>query len=220
MLDAAKAAHRKAPRILRLAFDVSFPKSVEDASKSVKETFGRLDVVVNNAAIADLSKPVTETDPEEWWTTWTVNMRGPYLVTRYFLPLLLDSVDGLKIIVYVSSIGAHVMRPGASAYQTSKLALLRFTEFVELEYKDKGLLPIALHPGSVLTDMGNGLPSELRVWLQDTPTLPADFVVWLTKDRKEWLSGRYVSANWDVSELEAKKEEIVKGDKLKVKMVV
>jgi hypothetical protein len=44
--------------------------------------------------------------------------------------------------------------------------------------------------------------------------------VWLTKGNRKWLSGRYLSACWNVDELEAKKDEIVEGDKLKVRMVV
>lgn len=54
----------------------------------------------------------------------------------------------------------------------------------------------------------------------DTPELCAGFVVWLTKGQRAWLNGRYVSATWDVDELEAKKDDIVKGDKLKLRMVV
>ena len=54
----------------------------------------------------------------------------------------------------------------------------------------------------------------------DTPDLCAGVVVWLTKGQREWLNGRYVSATWDVDELEAKREEIVEGDKLKLRMVV
>ncbi len=44
--------------------------------------------------------------------------------------------------------------------------------------------------------------------------------MWLSKGKKEWLSGRFVSCNWDVIELEDKKDEIVKGDLLKYRMVV
>jgi hypothetical protein len=56
--------------------------------------------------------------------------------------------------------------------------------------------------------------------LNDTPELCAGFVVWLTKEQRAWLNGRYVSVNWDVDELEAKKDEIVKADKLKYRMAV
>lgn len=45
-------------------------------------------------------------------------------------------------------------------------------------------------------------------------------MAWLTSERRPWLSGRYLSVNWDVDDLEAMKDEIVKGDKLKMRMVV
>lgn len=44
--------------------------------------------------------------------------------------------------------------------------------------------------------------------------------MWLTKGGRTWLNGRYLSANWDVDELEAKKDEIIEGNKLKMRMVV
>lgn len=62
----------------------------------------------------------------------------------------------------------------------------------------------------------------LTVWivLTDTLELCGGFTVWLTKGQRTWLGGRYVSANWDVAELEALKDEIVDGDKLKQRLVV
>ncbi len=54
----------------------------------------------------------------------------------------------------------------------------------------------------------------------DTPELCGGFTVWLTKGARTWLEGRYVSATWDVTKLESMKEEIVAGDKLKLKMVI
>jgi len=217
---AATNAGRKTPKVLTISLDVSDVKSVDEAAQTVKTTFGRLDILVNNAGYLTPFVAVTETDPEDWWKAWTVNMRGTYLVTRALLPLLLESPDGQKIIVNVSSVGAVVRLKGASAYPIAKFALLRFTEFLELEYGSKGLLPLVIHPGGVSTELGRGMPPAYHSFLVDTPTLSGDFTVWLTKDRKEWLSARYVSANWDVNELVAKKEEIVKGDKLKVRMAV
>lgn len=101
-----------------------------------------------------------------------------------------------------------------------KLAVLRFTEFLVAEYGTQGLLAFSLDPGGVLTDMGSTLPEPFHKALIDTPELAANTTVWLSKDRKEWLAGRMVVVTWDVNELEAKKEEIVKGDKLKVRLVV
>lgn len=112
-------SHEDKTRVLRLECDVTDVASVEKAEKSVKGTFGRLDILVNNAGISERLAQMVESEPDEWWKTWTVNMRGPYLVTRAFLPLLLESKDGDKTIVNLSSIGAHQMLKGASAYQVS-----------------------------------------------------------------------------------------------------
>lgn len=88
------------------------------------------------------------------------------------------------------------------------------------EYSTQGLLAISLDPGGVFTDMAANSPAHIQALLIDTPELSADTLVWLTKDRKEWLAGRVMIVNWDVEELVAKKEEVVKGDKLKVRLVV
>ncbi|KAL5329365.1 hypothetical protein ACEPPN_002877 [Leptodophora sp. 'Broadleaf-Isolate-01'] len=122
-------------------------------------------------------------------------------------------------VINISSIGTHIIAPGASAYQTSRLALLRLTEFVDAEYGSKGVNSVAVHPGGVLTDLSRNI-KQIQVALTDTPELCAGFVVWLTKGGRTWLAGRYVAATWDVDELEAKRDEIVKGEKLKVRMVV
>lgn len=75
---------------------------------------GGLDVLVNNAGWLERFVPMGESDVDEWWYTWEVNIRGLYLVTRAFLPLVLKSKE--KTIVNLSSIGAHMTRPGVSAY--------------------------------------------------------------------------------------------------------
>jgi len=201
--------------------DVTDPKSVDTAAAAVRTAVGRLDILVNNAGFAEPVATITEGDPEEWWTTWMINVRGPYLVSRAFLPLMVETEGDAKVVVNVSSVaGIGHFRPGASAYYGTKLALLRFTEFIELEYGAKGIVPIVIHPGGVLTTMAKDLPEEIQKLLIDKPELAGDFIVWLSKDKKEWLSARYVSCNWDVTELEARKEEIVKEDKLKVRMVI
>jgi hypothetical protein len=55
--------------------------------------------------------------------------------------------------------------------------------------------------------------------LMDTAELSADSLCWMTSERREWFAGRYLSCNWDMEEFMAKKDEIVKGDMLKFRMV-
>jgi hypothetical protein len=54
----------------------------------------------------------------------------------------------------------------------------------------------------------------------ETTELSADTIVYLTKERREWLAGRYINCTWDMPELMAQKDEIIKGDKLKVRLVL
>ena len=154
---AAVEAKRDPPEIVSLKFDMSSRESVEDAARQIEKMFGRLDIVVNNAATIGRIAPVAESDPDVWWDTWTTNVRGPYYIVRSLLPLLLKSQNGAKVIVNVSSVGAHLVGPGFSAYQSTKLALLRFTEFVQAEYRNQGVVTFSLHPGNMVTYMLDGI---------------------------------------------------------------
>jgi len=147
-------------KVRKLPLDISNDEDVAAAAKKVKIEEGRLDVLINNAGASDEWTPIDEGDVKQYWNTWTVNFKGTYLMLHGFLPLLVDTAkerNTLVDVVNVTSIGAHVIIPGASAYQTSKFAILRLTEFVQVEYGDKGVNCVAVHPGGVLTRMSAGI---------------------------------------------------------------
>ena len=78
-----------------------------------------------------------------------------------------------------------------------------------------------VHPGGVKTDLARNMPTDAAARiLIDDPEVPGEMIPWLTKERRDWLAGRYVDCRWDVAELIGRKEEIVKGDLLKVRMAV
>jgi len=221
ILEAAEAAlpGSPLPRVVRVPLDVTEPASVDRAAAQLEAAFeGRLDILINNAGYLETAVPLAESDPGEWWKTMTINLRGPYLVTRALLPLLLR--DGDRTIINTSSIGAHNVRPGMSGYQISKLALLRLTEFLAVEYADQGLLAYAIHPGGVMTELSEHMPAYTHPILIDKAELAGDTLAFLTAERRTWLSGRYLSVNWDMGELLAKAEDIVRGDLLKVRLTV
>ena len=216
--SAAAAADREIPKIKKIFLDVLDKECIENAAAETAKSFGRLDILINNAGAMEAFKRTADTDPDQWWNTWTVNLRGTYLLTRALLPLMLEGGD--KQIIILSSIGAFMQTPGASGYQMSKLALLRFATYLNNEYADQDLLSYALHPGAIPTELGLTLPKMLHAKMKDTPELAGDTIVFLVSQRREWLKGRYLSCTWDMPELMERKEEIVEGDKLTVKLVL
>lgn len=225
---AAEAGHHSLspPTVLHVRLDATDSSSVRAAAEEVNAILdGKLDIIVNNAGFMTPALAIPASDEDMWWRTFEVNLKGPYLIAKYFLPLLLRNGDNetaaLKTVVNINSVASHNLRPHASAYGTSKLAVLRLTEFLLVEAAEKGLLAYSVHPGGVLTELAEkGMPKDTLAALGDAPELAGDTVAWLTQQRRDWLAGRYLSCTWDTEELMAKKDCIVAKDLLKVKLVL
>ncbi|KAI0172088.1 NAD(P)-binding protein [Hypoxylon sp. FL1284] len=222
MKTAAVSAGKPEPTILPVTLDVADHHSVDEAAARVNEHFGHVDILINNAGAMGTGM-IADSNPDEWWKIWQVNLGGPYLVARAFMPLLLKGSD--KTMVIVSSVGSNLVSPGLSAYQMSKMAVLRLTEFIVAEYGDKGVVAYSIHPGNIPTDMFmevTGLTEVSDYWkpiFVETPELSADSLVYLTSEKRDWLGGRYLNMTWDLPELMAKKDDIIKGDKLKLRLI-
>jgi NAD(P)-dependent dehydrogenase (short-subunit alcohol dehydrogenase family) len=219
----ATQANRQEPVVIGYKVDIASQDSVKAMYDSIVKDFnGRLDILVNNAAHMEPYKPFLDSDPETYWRTWEVNIRGLFNMARAFLPMQLSShsrSNGSCIMVNVSSSGALSVRPGSGSYRSSKLAVLRWTESLQVEYGEQGLLTFCVNPGAIKTKITEGAPEIVRNALPHQPDIAGDTIAWLASQRREWLGGRYVSCPWDMEELLDKKDEIVKEDKLKLRMV-
>lgn len=197
--------------------DASDETSVDGSINKFWDAFpGGIDILIHNAGIMEPCLPIAESKVEDWWKTQEVNVKGPYLSTHAFLKRHLAANDSKqRDILYTSSIGALFTSPTLSSYQMSKTSVSRLAEFVHAEYSDKRIRVFAFHPGGIMTDMGYQVPESIRKTLQDEVTLPGAFVVYLASAKSNYLAGRYVSANWDIEELEARQKEIIDKDLLK-----
>ncbi|KUJ11055.1 putative oxidoreductase ucpA [Mollisia scopiformis] len=214
-------------RVRTFAVDATSEDGVQRVKDEVIKEEGRLDVLVNNAGASTPWVPIPESPASDYWRTFEINVKSPFLFLHAFLPLLKETGEKTgkgTDIINVSSIGAHATMPGASAYQVSKLALLRLSEFVDVEFGQNGAVTgvrcVAIHPGGVKTDLTANSSEAVKSSLVDTPELAGGFCVWLTSEDRAWLRGRYLSVSWDVDELEKKREEIEGTDKLKMRMVL
>lgn len=204
--------------------DITSAASVSALADRTIARFGRLDVVVVNSG---LSGPVvlklTDTDPKTFQQTADVNYVGVFNCAKYLIPHLLETKDGAKNFITVSSFAALIVRgPIANAqYCVSKLAQLKLMEHVHEQYRDEGLLSWSVHPGAVNSEMAaETTPEVFKPYLTDTPDLCGAFCTWLSRagNEREWLCGRLVSAKYDVGELEERKDEVVSKDLLKLRM--
>jgi len=201
--------------------DVTFEEQVKASIEDCVATFGGIDVADSNAGYLDQWKKIGESDTTSWWKTWEVNLKGTYYVIRYTIPYLIESVKKHSArgstgghLILISSIGAQFVRPTASAYQTSKHAINRLCEFVNIDHGKDGVKCFAIHPGGVPTVLAKNMPDELHNLLVDEPDLAAGFAVWLCSGKADWAKGRYLSSNWDVDELTQLKDQIIQEDLL------
>jgi NAD(P)-dependent dehydrogenase (short-subunit alcohol dehydrogenase family) len=201
--------------------DVTDEQRVKAAIADCVKKFGVIDVADANAGYLDKWLKIGESDPESWWKSWEVNIKGTYYVIRHVIHHLVDSAkrhsgrgqSGGHLIL-ISSVGAQLLTPGASDYQTSKHAVNRLCEFVDVDHGDDGVKCFAIHPGGVPTSLGKNMPGEMHGFLVDTPELAAGFIVWLCSGAADWAKGRFLSSNWDVAELTKLKSQILEHDLL------
>jgi NAD(P)-dependent dehydrogenase (short-subunit alcohol dehydrogenase family) len=128
--------------------DVGSEEDVARAIAKAHERFGRLDAVINNAAI-DVTAPIDEISVEDWDRVVRTNLRGAFLVTRAAVAFMRPR--GRGHIVNVASTASKRAWPNASAYHTTKWGLLGFSHAMHAELRPQGIKVSAVLPGGMKT---------------------------------------------------------------------
>ena len=152
-LAAAEALAGSIPSTKALHLDVSSTASIAAAAARIE----RLDILVNNAGVGHVGS-IENTEPEDFDRLMSVNVRGVYLVTRAFLPLLLKACEGRETpgtIVNLASVAGVVGIRQRFAYCASKGAVVAMTRQLAVEYP-KALRVNAVCPGTVQTPFVEG----------------------------------------------------------------
>lgn len=128
--------------------DVSNDKSVQEVLHHIVEKFGRLDVVINNAGV-DVTKSIIDLSVEEWDRVMSVNLRGPFLMAKFALPIMSKQRDGH--IVNIVSTACLRAWTEASAYHASKWGLRGFTQALFAEARKCNVRVTAVIAGGMKT---------------------------------------------------------------------
>ncbi|MFI2363506.1 SDR family NAD(P)-dependent oxidoreductase [Promicromonospora sp. NPDC019610] len=139
-----------------LTADVSDPAAVRAAVEQAQDALGSIDLLVNNAGAIESEHPLWEADPDEWWSVFETNVRGPFLFSRWTVPGMIARGGG-RVVDLASGASSHEMRGGSSAYNASKTALLRMGANLHDDGFRHGIRVFELAPGVVKTDMSTGM---------------------------------------------------------------
>lgn len=152
-----------------LACNVTVEADCNEVAKVVKEKFGGLDFLVNNAGLLkdNLLMRMSEADFD---AVMDVNLKGVFLMTKACSRLILKSSSGR--IVNISSVSGLVGQPGQANYSSSKAGVIALTKVTAREFAGKGVLVNAICPGFILTDMTKVLPDQVKEKLTDPSVIP------------------------------------------------
>jgi NAD(P)-dependent dehydrogenase (short-subunit alcohol dehydrogenase family) len=194
-------------RALAVVADVAIRRDVEEMAARVEGATGGVDVLVNNAGTPGPVGAFATTDPDRWWRTVEVNLRGAALYARAVLPGMLARGGGR--IVNVSSHAALAPWPKSSAYAVSKAALHHLTENLAAETRGRRVWVFTLLPGLVRTAMLDaglhcgvpGIEEMFRDRLDRGADIPAErvaeLVVRIAAGEADRLSGGRIDAQED-----------------------
>jgi glucose 1-dehydrogenase len=152
---------REGGSAVHISADVSSSDDCTALVEAAVQRTGSLQVVVNNAVLAGAhSKPLLETEPDDWDAMMAVNLRGPYLLSRAAVRQMLRQPlvgDARGRIVNITSQHGMVGCPGHFAYSVGKGGLVQMTRQIAVDYGPRGIICNAVAPGKIVT----GTPGDL-----------------------------------------------------------
>ena len=140
-------------RVLCVPGDVTLEADVEKLYETVKSKLGRCDILVNNVGVGKYG-PVKDFSVADYDWIMTNNMRSTFLVTRFFLPGMLDQKSGN--IVFISSVAGLRGLPNEAVYCASKSAQVAFAQSLDYETRPAGVKVSVIAPGATKTDFAIG----------------------------------------------------------------
>jgi len=188
--------------------DVTRASDIENAVKMAIDTYGRLDIMFNNAGTPGTAKLIADITEEEWNRVISVNLTGVFLGTKYAIPEMLKGGGG--VIINTSSVAAVSPRRYAGAYSAAKAGVIQLTRTTALEYARKNIRVNCILPGPIdtpfFTKVSGGDPEKMTAFKEKvrnevpigrfaTPEEIARVALFLASDDASYITGAAFAAD-------------------------
>lgn len=185
--------------------DIGDEEKIKNMIKTAVDTYGRIDVLMNNAARLDFQKDVNVKDMDvfEWDETMRYNLRSVMLGTKYVLPVMLENGGGS--IINTSSMGGQVGELTKSAYAAAKAGIIALTRSTAVQFGKQGVRCNAIAPGMVLSkDRIENAPDFLAAMIDiykehnlidriGDPMDIANLALFLASDESTYITGQVIN---------------------------
>ena len=186
-------------KISYVAGDITKDEVVEHVMETVKEKYGHLDILINNAGWCPV-QPITEITIEDYDKAFSLDVRALVNMTIHALPMIIEAKGN---IINLSSVGATHRSANLSMYQAAKIAVENFTRVWAIELAEKGVRVNAIAPGAIRTDIWNvtnlsledakkheeGIASSIPFKRFGKPDEVANVALFLASDEASYVSG-------------------------------
>ena len=219
--DAASEIRANGSRAVAVTIDVSSTADVRRMVDTAAESFGRVDILVNNAAITGPFTDVMDVSEEEWDEVMAVNLKGPFLCTKYVLPLMRAQASGS--IVNVSSASGVIANEHQAAYNASKHGVIGLTRCTAQDCGKFGIRANAVCPTGMNTPMSTSMDLERdRTELSPTvaqtvfgrlaePIEVARAILFLASDEAGFMTGAVVMVDGGLTAMQPSYRQLAAG---------
>ena len=171
------------------------------------DSFGKIDVLVNNAGVYGPKGKIEDVSNQDWKEAIDINLMGPFYMMKHIIPHMKENKYGK--IINLSGGGATNPLPNISAYAASKTALVRLTESIALECKDYNIGINSIAPGLLDTRLfdeimevgaevvGEEFYNKIKNQEKTPLSVGADLCLWLASKESDGITGKLISAKWD-----------------------
>jgi len=180
--------------------DITREQEIEKMIAEVKDEFGRIDILINNAGVS-INAMSWKMKADDWNKVLSVNLTGPFLCTKHALPLMKENNWGR--IIYMSSVVAQIGVPGTSAYAATKAGLLGLCKTISKEIIKNSITANVVSLGYFDAGLLYEIPEDIRGQIKESipkkefgnPSEVVECILYLCSDNSSYITGQAINLN-------------------------